>query len=94
MGDACHILPFSTTYNDSIRNGLALSPTFHRAFDRGLIAISDNYRVLVHPQLKDYNPPAGIRQYEHKELHLPGDERFYPSVKRLREHRARFGWSV
>ncbi len=91
--DACHILPFSTSYNDSIRNGLALSPTFHRAFDRGLIAISDNYRVLVHPQLKDYNPPSGIRQYENSEIHLPGDERFYPSVKSLREHRKQYEFS-
>ena len=59
--DACHILPFKQTFNDSIKNGLALSPTFHRAFDRGLISISNNYKVLVHPKLKDYNPGSGIR---------------------------------
>ena len=90
--DACHILPFAETYNDSIRNGLALSPTFHRAFDRGLISISDNYKVLVHPKLKDYNPGSGIRQYEKQEIYLPGESRFYPSVKSLQEHRARFGF--
>jgi putative restriction endonuclease len=90
--DACHIMPFSTSYNDSIRNGLALSPTFHRAFDRGMIALSDDYRVLVHPKLKDHNPEAGIRQYENREILLPAEERFYPSVGRLREHRERFGF--
>jgi putative restriction endonuclease len=90
--DACHITPFAETYNDSIRNGLALSPTFHRAFDRGLIAISDNYKVLVHPTLKDYSPVSGIRQYEHREIYLPQESRFYPSLNSLRQHRLRFGF--
>lgn len=91
--DACHIMPFAESYNDSIRNGLALSPTFHRAFDRGIIAISDNYKVLVHPSLRDFNPEAGIRQYENQDLYLPKEGRFHPSINSLREHRTKFGFS-
>ncbi|WP_163322653.1 HNH endonuclease [Draconibacterium mangrovi] len=90
--DACHITPFAESYNDSIRNGLALSPTFHRAFDRGLIAISDNYKVLVHPTLKDYSLKCGIRQYEKQELLVPQESRFHPSIKCLQQHRQRFGY--
>jgi putative restriction endonuclease len=90
--DACHIIPFSESYNDSIRNGIALSPTFHRAFDKGLIAISDHFEILVHPKLKDYHPETGIRFYQNKTISLPQDERFYPSFKSLREHRNRFGF--
>ena len=90
--DACHIVPFAQTAYDTIRNGIALSPTFHRAFDNGLIAIDDEYRLLVHPKLNDYNPAAGIRQYENKTIFLPKEERFYPSLQRLAEHRARFGY--
>lgn len=90
--DACHITPFAESYNDSIRNGLALSPTFHRAFDRGLIAISDKYKILVHPKLKDFNPESGIRQYENSEILLPEENRFHPSVKHFREHRLKFGF--
>jgi putative restriction endonuclease len=86
-------MPFSETWNDSIRNGIALSPTFHRAFDRGLISVSDNYKVLVHPKLKDYNPDSGIRQYENHEIYLPGDKKFYPSLIHLHEHRKRFGYN-
>ncbi len=41
-----------------------------------LIATSDNYQVLVHPQLKDYNPSSGIRHYENKKIHLP-DRRIF-----------------
>jgi len=90
--DACHIVPFSKTFDDTIRNGIALSPTLHRAFDGGLIAIDDNYKILVHPKLKDYNPAVGIRQYEYKTILLPAAEKFYPSLKRLEEHRTRFGF--
>ena len=47
MVDACHIIPFSESHDDSVGNGIALCPNLHRAFDRGLISISDNYTVLV-----------------------------------------------
>lgn len=91
--DACHIVPFAETYNDSIRNGLALSPTFHLAFDRGFIAISDDYRILVHPKLRDYHPETGIQSYQNKAMKLPADARFYPSQKSLSKHRRNFGFS-
>jgi putative restriction endonuclease len=90
--DACHIVPFAKTYDDTIHNGIALSPTFHRAFDSGLIAISENYKILVHSQLKDFNPSAGLRQYEQKPILLPKDEKFYPSLDRLEAHRISFGY--
>ena len=90
--DACHIVPFAKTTDDTIRNGIALSPTFHRAFDKGLIAIDDNYRLMVHPKLKDHNPAAGIRQYDRNPLFLPDNPQFYPSPQRLAEHRTRFGY--
>lgn len=38
--------------DDTIGNGLSLCPNLHHAFDRGLIAIDDEYRVLVQPFLK------------------------------------------
>jgi putative restriction endonuclease len=90
--DACHIVPFAQTSDDSILNGIALAPTLHRAFDNGLISISDNYKVLVHRKLKDFNAASGIRQYADKTLILPREKEFYPSVKRLSEHRVRFGY--
>jgi len=90
--DACHIVPFAQSYDDTITNGLALSPTMHRAFDRGLIAVSDDYRVLVHPHLIDYFPQFGIRQFVHQEIKLPTDSRFYPSAEKLRQHRRRFAF--
>jgi putative restriction endonuclease len=46
MVDVCHIVPFSVRYDVSPTNGIALCPNMHRAFERGLIAINDNYRVM------------------------------------------------
>jgi len=44
-------------------NGLALCPNLHRAFDRGLIAISDDYRVVVSEgKSKAHNSKAKIQR--------------------------------
>ena len=42
--DAAHILPVSSGERsvDDVRNGIALSPTYHRAFDNGLIYLDDS----------------------------------------------------
>jgi len=56
------------------------------------IANGNEYGVLVHQKLKDYKPGSGIRQYENRQIYLPGNERFYPSIKSLHEHRVRFGY--
>lgn len=90
MVDACHIVPFAESYDDTITNGIALSPTFHRAFDRGLITVSDDYRIVVHPKVKDYYPQTGIQQFHLQPIRLPSDARFYPSPEKLARHRKRF----
>jgi putative restriction endonuclease len=47
MVDACHIIPFSESHDDTIANGITLCPNLHRAFDRRLIGIDSEYRVIV-----------------------------------------------
>lgn len=47
---AAHIRPVAAEGPDSLRNGLALTATVHWLFDRGLISISDNHRVLISSQ--------------------------------------------
>ena len=36
--DAAHLIPYAETQNNDPRNGMALTPTFHRALDQNLIA--------------------------------------------------------
>jgi putative restriction endonuclease len=44
---AAHIQPVAAKGPDSIRNGLALSGTVHWMFDRGLISVGDDFKILV-----------------------------------------------
>lgn len=90
--DACHIVPFSQSHDDTVTNGLALCPTLHRAFDRGLIAINpDNYRVIVSNRMSEpVTSTYSIRQFDEKEIKLPEDNRFHPAKENLALHIARF----
>ena len=90
--DACHIIPFSQSYDDTITNGIALSPTLHRAFDRGLIAINpDNYRVMVsHRMTEPVASAYSIRQFEGREINLPQEHRYRPRPENLSSHLERF----
>jgi putative restriction endonuclease len=63
MVDACHIVPFSISFDDSLTNGIALCPNMHRAFDRGLIAIDDSYRVVVSKNFMESWSHYSIKQY-------------------------------
>lgn len=44
---AAHIRPVASNGPDSVRNGIALSGTVHWMFDRGLIAIDEDYGLLI-----------------------------------------------
>lgn len=90
--DACHIVPFSESHDDTITNGLALCPTLHRAFDRGLVAINpDGYRVMVS---KRFTEPVtsiySICQFEGKEINRPANEKYHPGKDNLYRHLERF----
>jgi len=93
MLDACHIIPFAESHDDTISNGLALTPTLHRAFDRGLIALDDNYQILVGKHFIEKNHSSyGIKQFENKQILLPDSLMKLPSLEKLRHHRERFGF--
>jgi len=94
MIDACHIIPFSESYNDTISNGIALCPNLHRAFDRGLISISKDYRVLINGNFSEPNRTSyNIKQFENMRIFLPDDERFYPSFESLSFHLKKWGYN-
>ncbi len=87
MIDACHIVPFSVSYDDTVSNGIALCPNLHRAFDRGLIAINENYQVVVSKSFKEDETRYGIRIFEGKKIQLPNLKSYYPSMENFRWHR-------
>ena len=88
MIDACHIVPFAKSHDDTISNGLALCPTLHRAFDRHLISIDDDYRIVVSEGfIERCDSPYSIQQFEGKHILLPADKKYYPSQENLHKHR-------
>lgn len=87
MVDACHIIPFSVSYDDTVTNGIALCPNLHRAFDGGLISIDENYRVMVSNSFREDNSKYSIREFEGKEIQLPNLKSYHPLDKNLEWHR-------
>jgi putative restriction endonuclease len=87
MIDACHIIPFSKSYNDTISNGIALCPNLHRAYDRGLISIDQDYKVVVSKNFKEYDTNYSLKRFEGQKILLPKEERFYPLQANIDWHK-------
>jgi len=82
---AAHIQPVASKGPDSVRNGLALSGTVHWMFDRGLISIGDDYKILV---AKDHVPGDAVRLFNQSgSIHLPKDQTLHPNAHYLKFHR-------
>jgi putative restriction endonuclease len=86
MIDACHIVPFSVSNDDTIPNGISLSPNLHRAFDRGLITINKDYLVRVSPSINENNSVFSLSQFNGKKIILPEKTTWFPSVESLQWH--------
>ncbi len=82
---AAHIRPVADSGPDSVRNGVSLSSTFHWMFDRGLIAIDDDFKIL---KAKKLLPEQADRMLNPSGLAIvPTDPRFQPHTQFLRYHR-------
>ncbi|MDX1908347.1 MAG: HNH endonuclease [Bacteroidia bacterium] len=92
MIDACHIVPFSQSLDDTITNGIALCPTIHRAFDRGLISLDTQYRIILSKDLTENTTTVSLAQFAGRTILLPRDPAYHPGQENLRWHRARWGF--
>lgn len=86
---AAHIWGVGEGGPDVVQNGLALSGTVHWLFDRHLISLTNDYRLLVaHNRV-----PAELRVLFERQLdriHLPKDERLWPHPTYVEKHREAF----
>ncbi|MDE0682848.1 MAG: HNH endonuclease, partial [Candidatus Poribacteria bacterium] len=88
--DAAHIIPFSVSYNDDIRNGISLCKSHHWAFDAGLISVNEAYEVIVSPSMTEQGPTASmLTQLRNKRIWLPRGEEHRPAQDALTWHRMR-----
>jgi putative restriction endonuclease len=59
----------------------------HRAFDRGLIGIDENYRVIVSDKFIENESGFNIGLFKKKEILLPNLANHFPSQENLNRHR-------
>ena len=96
--EAAHILPVGAEDStDEVSNGLCLSPTYHRAFDRGLIYLGQDLVMRINPdqeatlvQKRLNGGMPDFKTYLGKKIHLPADRRQWPDLELIRksnEHR-------
>lgn len=85
--DACHIVPFAVSKDDTIGNGFSLTPTLHRAFDRGLITVNDDYIIRISPVVVEVDSAFSLKQFEGMQMRLPLKNQHYPLQQNFEWHR-------
>ena len=91
---ASHIIPWAKDEKNRLNpmNGLLLNALHDKAFENGLITITEDYSIKISSLLKDKNAPESIEQlflcYEGKQIFLP--DKFRPSKEFLKIHNERF----
>jgi predicted restriction endonuclease len=88
---ASHIVPWkvSEQFRADPRNGLCLSATFDRLFDRGLLSISNDYRIVISQSLRSKGDKCIeelIGVYHGSPMIRP--HRFLPDQAHLEWHRS------
>ena len=90
LTDAAHIIPFSVSYNDDIRNGISLCKSHHWAFDTGLISLNEEYHVIISSSIREQGPTRWmLTELRDKLIRRPEDEQHYPAQDALAWHRER-----
>ena len=88
---ASHIIPWSVNEQERLNpeNGICLSPLYDKAFDKGLIAVDENYKILLSKEIKDRTTKAYYFDYfgkiEGKNIQLP--QKYLPKKEFLEWHR-------
>ncbi|MCC6569810.1 MAG: HNH endonuclease [Anaerolineales bacterium] len=88
--NASHIVPWSKDENNRInpRNGLCLNAIHDRAFDRGLLTITPEFKIKISRSIKRYAVTDAVQdfllRYDGSEIKLP--TRFLPDIAFLTYH--------
>jgi len=87
--EAAHIVPWSKSKNDDIRNGMALCRTCHWGFDEGMLSVSDNYTVITSRSIGiDPNFPGLLMTLSGRGIIPPAERDLWPAREYLAEHRS------
>lgn len=87
---ASHIIPWSKNENERLNpeNGICLSGTFDKAYDKGFIGIDLNYKILISDKLKKYSKKeyykTEFEKYEGLKLNSPS--KYFPKKEFIDFH--------
>ena len=89
--DAAHILPVGAPGSaDNVVNGIALSPTYHRAYDLGLIYLDDEFKMRINEKeverVRAVKLDGGLEAFQAPlgKIFLPPDKHQWPDVDFIR----------
>ena len=86
--EAAHIIPFKISGNNDVRNGISLCQLHHWSFDKGLISVDRNYKVIVSDLMLERGPTEWLlTTLRGKSILLPEHNELYPAQEALRWHR-------
>jgi HNH endonuclease len=80
---AAHIVQYRGAVTDRVENGLLLRSDIHDLFDLGKLSFDDDWRVLLHDDLRG----SAYRALEGKRVRMPRVKTSWPSLKALRARR-------
>jgi len=91
--EAAHILPVGAEGStDEVSNGICLSPTYHRAFDRSLIYLDEDLNMQINSAKEKELITKGLdgglsefKAYLGKRIHLPADRNQWPGIEYIRD---------
>ena len=93
--EACHISAWKDDEKNRTnpKNGLCMTTTFHRAYDKYLMAITPDYEIVVSDEMMDGTKDEDFRIYllgiRGRKIHMPN--KFKPSQELLALHYEEFG---
>ena len=88
--EACHISSWKNDISNRMnpKNGLCMTPTFHRAYDMFLIAITPDYEIVLSDEMldgaKDEKTLKYLRDLQGRQIRMP--EKFAPEQEFLAQH--------
>lgn len=87
---ASHIVPWALDKNNRLNpeNGLCLNSIHDKAFDEGLLTITEDYKIKVSKSVSSFTKEEAVKifflEYDGKSITMP--ERYFPNKEFLRYH--------
>ena len=95
LPEAGHIIPLAQPHStNETRNGIALCPSHHRAYDMGLLGVDRDYRIVVNEAqieaIRQGGLDSGLEDFLNgarvgERIHLPQNEADWPDPDYLEE---------